>query len=59
MPVASNGSPAAAGLPRVRVAGAPYERGRQYGSAARAWSPPRSACRGSWLGVPDPAESYP
>jgi isopenicillin-N N-acyltransferase-like protein len=30
-----NASQAAAGLPRVRVAGAPYERGRQYGSAAR------------------------
>jgi isopenicillin-N N-acyltransferase-like protein len=30
-----NGSPAAAGLPHIRVAGTPYERGRQYGAQAR------------------------
>jgi isopenicillin-N N-acyltransferase like protein len=30
-----NGTPLAAGIPRVRVTGTPYERGRQYGAQAR------------------------
>jgi isopenicillin-N N-acyltransferase-like protein len=31
-----NGTPPGGGVPRVRVAGTPYERGRQYGAQARA-----------------------
>ena len=30
-----NGTPPAGGIPRVRVTGTPYERGRQYGTQAR------------------------
>src|SRR5580704_9661651 len=30
-----NGTPPAGGVPRVRVAGTPYDRGRQYGTQAR------------------------